>query len=153
MNKPYFRIHPGQPAPLRLTVSRTVRFEEVDPLGIVWHGRYPSYFEDARVALGKRFDIGYLDFYNAGVVTPIKKMHVDYHRPLVFEEPFTIEAILHWSEAARMNIELVLRNADAQVTTTGYTVQMMMDKQSNFLLVPPPFYREFCERWQAGEIA
>lgn len=152
MNKPYFRRQAGQPTPLSVTVDRTVRFEEVDPLGIVWHGRYPSYFEDARVALGKQFGIGYLDFYNAGVVTPIKKMHVDYHRPLVFEEPFTIEARLHWSEAARINIEFILRNAQAQVTTTGYSVQMMMDEQHNFLLVTPPFYRAFCDRWLAGDV-
>jgi len=153
MNKPYFRTQPGQPAPLSVAVPRTVRFEEVDPLGIVWHGRYPSYFEDARVALGQRFGIGYLDFYNAGVVAPIKKMHVDYHRPLVFEEPFTIEGILHWNEAARMDFEFILRNADGQVTTTGYTVQMMMDRANILLLVPPPFYREFCDRWRSGEMA
>ena len=80
----------------------SVTLEEVDPLGIVWHGRYPSYFEDARVALGNRFGIGYMDFYEKGIVTPIKKMHVDYHLPLTFQQPFTIEGILHWTEAARL---------------------------------------------------
>ncbi|TRZ93167.1 acyl-CoA thioesterase [bacterium] len=152
MNKPYFRIQPGQPPSLRAVVSRSVRFEEVDPLGIVWHGRYPGYFEDGRVALGKRFGIGYLDFYNAGVVTPIKNMHIDYHRPLSFDTSFTIEAVLHWSEAARLNFEFILRDGDGLVATTGYTVQMMMDRDNNYLLAPPPLYREFCKRWQAGEV-
>lgn len=153
MSKPYFRPRPGQPEALREKVSRVVRFEEVDPLGIVWHGRYPSFFEDARVALGDRFGIGYLDFYNVGIVTPIKKMHVDYHLPLSYGDPFTIEAILHWSEAARINFEFILRNEAGEVTTTGYTVQMMMDEEKNYLLAQPDFYREFCERWKAGEIS
>lgn len=152
MNKPYFRSQPGHPSPLRFTVPRTVRFEEVDSLGIVWHGRYPGYFEDGRVALGNRFGIGYMDFYNAGIVTPVKQMHIEYHRPLSFDAPFTIEAILHWSEAARMNFEFILRNGDGVVATTGYTVQMMMDRENNYLLAPPTFYREFRQRWQAGEI-
>jgi hypothetical protein len=29
-----------------------VRFNEADPLGIVWHGHYIRYFEDGREAFG-----------------------------------------------------------------------------------------------------
>lgn len=152
MNKPYFSGQPGDPAPLRTRVTRVVRFEEVDPLGIVWHGRYPSYLEDGRVALGERYGIGYMDFYRQGVLTPIKKMHLDYHRPLRFGEPFSIEGILHWSEAARLNFEFILRNEAGEVTTTGYTVQMMMDLEHNLLLLLPPFYREFCASWLRGDL-
>lgn len=153
MQKAYFKTTAGQPAPLRVTVERRVRFEEVDPLGIVWHGRYPGYFEDARVAFGDRFGIGYMDFYRQGILAPIKKLHVDYRRPLRFGDPFTIEGLLHWSEAARLNFEFILRNAAGEVTTSGYTVQMLMDAEHNVLLVPPPFYQAFCERWARGDLA
>ncbi|HQT98382.1 MAG TPA: hypothetical protein PK416_10990, partial [Thermodesulfobacteriota bacterium] len=37
MIAPYFTDEEGAPAPLRETLSRRVRFEEVDPLGIVCH--------------------------------------------------------------------------------------------------------------------
>ena len=70
MRKPYFPRRVGDPPPLRILVQRRVRFEEVDPLGIVWHGRYPGYFEDARVALGSRYGIGYEDFIRHGVPVP-----------------------------------------------------------------------------------
>lgn len=152
MRKPYFPRQADAPEPLRMTVARTVRFEEVDPLSIVWHGRYPSYFEDGRVLLGERYGIGYMDFYDNGILAPIKQMHVDYHRPLHFREEFTIEAILHWSEAARLNHEFILRDSGEQVATTGYTVQMMMDPDKNILLVPPEFYQQFLERWRNGEL-
>ena len=153
MLKPYFRYLAGAPSSLSIRVERRVRFEEVDPLGIVWHGRYPSYFEDARVALGERFGIGYMDFYGQGIIAPIRKMHLDYHRPLSFGEEFSIEGILHWSEAVRLNHEFVIRNAAGKVTTSGYTVQMLLDREENVLLVPPPFYAEFRRRWQQGALA
>jgi acyl-CoA thioester hydrolase len=153
MRKPYFRPQEGAPQQLRCSVERTVRFEEVDALGIVWHGRYPSYFEDGRVLLGEKYGLGYMDLYNQGIVSPIKQMHVDYQLPLRFGDPFTIEAILHWSDAVRLNHEFILRNAEGAVTTTGYTVQLMMDQEDNVLMVPPPFYDEFRQRWQAGELA
>ena len=151
MRKPYFRKEEGAPQSLRCTVERIARFEEVDALGIVWHGRYPSYFEDGRVLLGEKFGIGYLDFYRQGIIAPIKQMHIDYHKPLQFSEPFTIEALLHWSEATRLNHEFILRNSAGEVTTTGYTVQLLMDSDHNVLMVPPPFYQAFRDRWTAGE--
>ena len=75
MIKPYFKTDEGQPAPLPIRIRQKVRFEEVDSLGIVWHGRYASYFEDARVAFGEKYGIGYMDFYANGVVAPIKLTH------------------------------------------------------------------------------
>ena len=153
MITPYFTAEEGAPAPLRASVPRRVRFEEVDPLGIVWHGRYASYFEDGRVALTDRYGIGYLDFHEKGVVAPIRKLHVDYFRSLRFRETFTVEAVLHWTEATRLNMEFILRNEAGEVTTTGYTVQMMLDADRNLLMLPPPFYREFLDRWRKGELA
>lgn len=152
MRKPYFRTPADAPPPLRCVVQRIVRFEEVDPLGIVWHGRYPSYFEDGRVLLGKQFGLGYLDFYEQGIVAPIKQMHADYHLPLRFGDEFSIEAILHWSDAARLNHEFILRNAAGEVTTTGYSVQLLLDNDFNVLMLPPPFYEAVRERWRAGEL-
>jgi len=152
VRKPYFKKQPSDPQPLKITVSRCVRYEECDPLGIVWHGRYSSYFEDARLALGNRFGIGYLDFHRNQVAAPIRKLHFDYFRPLVFAQEFSIEGILHWSEAARMNFEFILRNSQGQVTTTGYTVQMMIDEKNEYLLLQPDFYLQFCQRWKAGEL-
>jgi acyl-CoA thioester hydrolase len=153
MIKPYFPIREAQPDPLGICIKRSVRFEEVDSLRIVWHGRYPSYFEDARVALGEKYGIGYMDFFAHGIVAPIKKMHFDYYRPLSFQEEMTIEGILHWSDSARMNFEFIIRNGEGEVSTTGYTVQMMLDRDQNILVVPPRFYMEFCTRWKAGELS
>ncbi|MEA3543682.1 MAG: acyl-CoA thioesterase [Thermodesulfobacteriota bacterium] len=152
MKKAYFRPQEDAPEPLRCSVNRVVRFEEVDALAIVWHGRYPSYFEDGRVFLGAKYGLGYMDFYRHGVIAPIKQMHIDYRLPLSFGEPFTIEAILHWADATRLNHEFILRNEAGEVTTTGYSVQLLMDQEQNVLLLPPPFYAEFRQRWQVGEL-
>ena len=152
MSRAYFPIVEGAPEPLRVIVERQVRFEEVDPLNIVWHGRYPSYFEDARVAFGEKYGIGYLECYEQGIITPIKVMHIDYFRPLRFQERFSVEGILHWSSAARLNFEFIIRNKDQEITTTGYSVQMLLDTEQNVMLIPPPFIREFLDSWQKRAI-
>lgn len=152
MRKHYFKTDPGAPAPLSITVERQVRFEEVDPLQIVWHGRYPSYFEDARLALGNRYGFGYQDFYRAEIPTPIRQLQIDYLGPLHFEEKFTIEARLHWCEAARINIDYLIRNQKGELVTTGCSVQMMLNRNFEVLLTPPPFYQDLLHRWRTGEL-
>lgn len=150
MRKPYFSTAPGDPAPLRQTVQRRVRFEEVDPLGIVWHGRYPSYLEDARVAVCETFGIGYMDLYAAGVLAPIKKMHLDYHRPLRFGQVCSIEGALHFTEAARINYSCSIRDEAERLCTTGYTVQLMLDADEVLQMVPPRSIWNFCSAGAKG---
>lgn len=152
MKKPYFFRREGDPPPLRTLVKRRVRFEEVDPMGIVWHGRYVGYFEDGRVALGSLYGIGYEDFFRHGVPAPIRKLQIDYLTPLRFGEEFSIEAILHWSDAARLDFEFLVRSANDGLVATGCSVQLLLDPTGELLLFPPPFVREFRERWLAGTL-
>src|SRR5258708_12331969 len=60
----------------------TVRYNEADPLGIVWHGHYLRYFEDGREAFGKRYGISYMDFYLQGLAIPVVSVHWDFKKPL-----------------------------------------------------------------------
>lgn len=149
---PYFKSVPGTPAPLRVQVKRSVRFEEVDPLNIVWHGRYASYFEDARVALGKKYGVGYQDFHRHGFIIPIKQMYLDYVAPLHFGEQCRIEACLHWSEAARINFGFSIHGKNDALVATGYTVQLILSTDSELQMVFPDFYADFCRQWQAGQL-
>ncbi len=153
MRKPYFKAFPDAPPPLRGTVTRSIRFQEVDMLTIAWHGHYTSYFEDARVALGERYNIGYMDFYNNGILAPIKTAHVDFIRPLKFRDKITVEGIFHYTEAARLNSEYIIRDPEGRVAATGYIVQMMLDTDYELFLTQPEFLREFCQRWKAGKLS
>ena len=152
MKRPFFKTAAEAPPPLVVRVKRRVRFEEVDSLRIVWHGRYPSYLEDVREALGDRYGIGYLDFFAHGVVAPIKQLFFDYHLPLYLHEELTIEGLLHWSDAARLNFEYQIYNPEGRLATSAYSVQMMLDLHTNqVLMLNPPFYQDFLRRWRAGE--
>jgi len=148
--RPYFPQPEAAPAPLASQVSRRVRFEEVDALGIVWHGRYASWLEDGRVAICEANGIGYMELYSRGVLAPIKKMQLDYHHPLRFGQRCTIEGRLHYSEAARINYSCTIRDEDDRVCATGCTVQLMLDSGMQLLMTPPDFYLEFLHKWREG---
>jgi acyl-CoA thioester hydrolase len=151
MLKPYFKDQDG-PAPLTVSCRRVVRLEEVDALGIVWHGRYPSYLEDGREELGRRFGLGYLAFSAAGVILPIRSLIVDYLSPLKYLEEMTIETALHWHEAARLNISYRILGPEGRLATSGATVQLMTDTAGGLLLEAPAFYLDFQAKWREGRL-
>jgi len=148
----YFDREPGSPAPLRLDVHRRVRFNETDPMGIVWHGRYAIYFEEGAAELGRRCGLSYRDFMEAGLRAPIAALHTDFLKPLYLDEEFTIRCSLLWNEGARLNTEYELLKADGLVAARGYTVQVFTDAATGEVrLVTPPLLERCRTKWKAGD--
>ena len=148
--KNYFDVEKDAPPPLIVRTERRVRFEEVDVLGMVWHGRYPSYFEDGRIAFGDRYGMSYQRFIEEKTVAPVVQMHFDYKQPLRFDETFIIETALHWTEAARLNFTYMLFNGKKELVASGYTVQLFTDKKGEMLLFTPLWLKKFQHNWKEG---
>lgn len=155
---PYFKTpaicDDGSPAPLPLRnrVSRRVRFEEVDSLSIVWHGHYSSYFEDGRVAFGRQFGLHYIDMKQANIIAPVKNMHIDYIKPLYFDEECTIETCLHWSDASRLNFCYYIYNSEDVIVTKASTIQLFLNFEGALYMAKPTFYANFCDAWRQGKL-
>ncbi len=140
------------PDPLEAWCKRRVRFEECDPLGMMWHGRYVSYLEDARRAFGDKYGLGYHAFYANRVAAPIVRLHIDYHSPLRFDDKVEVSAILHWSAALRLNFEYEIRRDSGTLAASGYSVQLFTDMKGNLLFIPPNFITDFKDRWMKGTL-
>jgi acyl-CoA thioester hydrolase len=150
--KYYFERIEDAPDPLVVEIRRRVHFSEVDPLAIVWHGRYPSYFEEGSEELGRLCGMSYRDFYEAGLRAPIVKLHIDYVRPLLLAEEFTIRTVLVWDMSSRLNTEYYLVKDDGTIATSGYTVQVFTYASSGEVCIVSPGILVGCrERWKAGE--
>ncbi|HIJ78980.1 MAG: acyl-CoA thioesterase [Desulfobulbaceae bacterium] len=148
----YFATPPEGPLPLTADIARRVRFEEVDALNMVWHGRYPSYFEDGRIAFGEKHGLSYQLFKAHGVMAPIVQMHVDYHGPLRFNDTVRIEATLYWNDALRLDFDYKIIDSRQQLVTSGYTVQLLTDLHGDLLLIPPEWFQEFKNKWCQGHL-
>ncbi|MBN1867131.1 acyl-CoA thioesterase [Candidatus Sumerlaeota bacterium] len=149
----YFEPEPGAPPPLEAQAVRRVRFEEVDALGIVWHGRYASFLEDARAEFGLKYGLDYLDMRREGFVAPIVEFHLDYLHPLRLGDEFTVAATMLWSESARLNSEFRIRGSDGRDIARGYTVQILTDLDGQVLLTWPAYLERWRQSWKNGEMA
>ncbi len=150
----YFGWERGTPPPLEPTVTRTLRFSEVDALAIAWHGNYLRFFEDAHTELMRAIGLDYKQYFEQGLGAPIAQAHVDYHCPLRLDESFTVTARLFWNEGARLNVEYEIHTADGMLAATGYTVQMFVELATRQpCLTIPPLLAECQRRWREQEFA
>jgi acyl-CoA thioester hydrolase len=127
-----------------------VRFNEADPLGIVWHGHYIRYFEDGREAFGITHGLSYLDVYKQGFVIPVVAVQCDFKKSLRYGDKVIIETKYSPCEAAKMKFHYRLFNAaTGDLVATGSSVQVFLDKENSILqLSNPPFFEEWKKKQQ-----
>lgn len=128
-----------------LVVSQEVRvrFNETDPLGIVWHGYYITYFEDGREAFGRKHGLSYLDVFDSGFTTPIVKSTCEHKLSLKYGDVFRIETTIVDTPAAKMIYRYKIFNAQGEIACTGETIQVFLNKEGELMLTNPPFYEEW----------
>lgn len=123
-----------------------VRFNETDPLGIVWHGHYIVYFEDGREAFGREHGLTYLDIQAAGYVTPIVKSTCEHFLPLKYGETFRIVTTFINSTAAKLIYRYELFNKDNRLVCSGETIQVFLDADNNLCLYNPEFFQAWKDK-------
>lgn len=121
-----------------------IRFSEVDMMGVVWHGNYPLYLEDAREAFGAEFGLSYALYIKENVFVPIVKMDVDYKRPVRFGMRPVIRIEYVPTDAAKLIFDYKLYDRESgDVFLTARTVQVFMDRDYKLMWFSPDFYTQW----------
>lgn len=129
---------------MTVTQEIRVRFNETDPLGIVWHGCYITYFEDGREAFGRKHGISYLDVHQHNYTTPIVQSSCEHKLPLRYGDVARIETTIVDTPAAKMIFRYKIFDPNNNLACTGETVQVFLNQESELLLTNPAFY----EAWK-----
>jgi acyl-CoA thioester hydrolase len=132
-------------SPLLMTETLIrVRFNEVDSMGVVWHGHYIRYFEDGREDFGQKFGISYMDFYEKGILVPLVKIDCNYKKPLVYGDTALVETRFVDCDAAKTIFNYTIyNNRNREVVATGSSTQVFMNLKGELLLNFPPSYQEW----------
>jgi acyl-CoA thioester hydrolase len=133
-----------------LTASKNleIRFSEVDSMDFVWHGSYPLYFEDAREAFGKKYDLGYLLIFDSGFYAPLVDLSFHYKKPIVYGMHPRVDIFYRPTEAAKIIFDYEIHDTkDNELLATGRSVQVFLDKDYQLMWTNPEFYEEWKRKW------
>lgn len=129
-------------------INFEIRFNEVDSMGVVWHGAYPLYLEDAREAFGKKYGLDYLTIFGNGCFAPIVELNFKYKKPLLYGMHPAVAIRYVPTDAAKILFDYTIYDtADNTVVATGRSVQVFTDTSHQLLWFNPPFYEEWKRKW------
>lgn len=123
---------------ITVAVAITIQFYDLDPLGVVWHGNYPKFLEQARAALFEELGFGYQKMAHSNYAWPIVGLNIKYVRPLRLGQIIQVTATLVEYEH-RIKINYVITDAvSGERLTKAHTVQVTVERSTNELCFETP---------------
>ena len=133
-------------------IELDVPFHDLDPMGVVWHGRYAKYLELARCALLATFDYDYPAMRESGYAWPVVELNVKYVRPLRYGQKFRVRAdLLEWENRIKIGY-LVVDAATGERLTRAVTVQVAIEVATGEMqFVSPAVLIDRLRRYDEGD--
>jgi len=129
---------------LQVEKNIEVRFSEVDSMGIVWHGNYALYFEDARELFGKTYHLEYMRMYEHGFYAPLVELKLNFKRAVRYEDKIKVRCTYRDTDTAKIIFDYEIINIETdEVLVSGHTTQVFLDKDFQLVWRTPDFYQEW----------
>lgn len=133
------------------TISATklieVSFSDIDSLHIVWHGKYVKYFEDAREYFGKKYNFGYMTFYENKYMLPLVDLEISYKKMVAYDEILKVEITYVPTESAKVIFTYKIFNQTNEIVCTGKSVQVITTIEKKLVLKNPDFVKKWIKKW------
>ena len=111
------------------SIKIKVRYCETDQMGLVHHGSYINYFEEARISWISNLGFFYSEMEKSGIILPVSKLNVSYLRPSYFDDELVVNVELAELPTSRLIFNYTIKNKD-EVVVTGTTVLAFLNKET-----------------------
>lgn len=121
----------------------SVQFYDLDPMDVVWHGRYVEYLEVVRGVLLDSIAYNYPEMKESGYAWPVIDMHLRYTESARFGQRLKLRAeIIEWEN--RLRIDYLISDAKTgrrlvRASTTQVAVEISTHEMC---FVSPPILLE-----------
>ncbi len=96
-----------------------------DYAGVVWHGTYITWMEEARIECLRSMGIEYKDLVNLGCELPVVELSVRYHRTLEFGLKAVVKSRMEQVTGVRLNWDQVIVSPDGEIVYTTAKITLV----------------------------
>jgi acyl-CoA thioester hydrolase len=147
----------ARPEPLPLagfTIEIPVRFAECDSYGVVWHGHYSLYLEQAREALTGHHGFTATRALDLGYRVPITRMEIRYKSAILADTVVRVTVRLRAPSVARLELDYEIRDESGKLLASAETEQVVLNADGELLVSLPAaiqrLVREILEAQDSG---
>ena len=123
------------------SIEIKVRYCETDQMGLVHHGSYINYFEEARIAWISNLGFSYSEMEKSGIILPVSKLNVNYLRPAYFDDDLLVSVEIAELPTSRLIFNYTI-NKEEEVIVTGTTVLAFLNKETKKPVKCPDYMLE-----------
>lgn len=120
---------------MRYKHKSTTRYKDVDKMGYVHNSVYQVYFEEARIDMVKNEGYPYSRVEEEGIIFPISSAHLDYKKPIRYDENFIVEVYFEYMKSFSFKIAYKIVDEAGGEICSGYTIHASVSAKDN----------EFCD--------
>lgn len=121
----------------------TVFPHHTDYGGMVWHGTYLTWLEEARVESLESTGVTFNDFVSLGCDTPVIDLSLRYHQPLRLGDKAIVKTLMDL-QGVKLKWEYKIQSLDAQITyLSGSITLVSIDREKGKIMRKlPPLIKE-----------
>ena len=132
-------------------IRKEVMPQHTDHAGVLWHGYYLNWLEEARIDALSKVGIKYIDLIKDGYEMPVVSIEIKYKSPILHGEEILIESefVINESPRIKINSNFIGRN---NIITTSSSIDLVLINKENFSIVrkKPKFFLEALNQLKNG---
>lgn len=113
------------------TTQYRVTYADSDPMGIVYYGNYPKFYEIGRTEMIRELGYTYQEIEESGIYMPVASMNNKYIRPVYYDELITIETTLKKIPEVRMVFHNRILNEKGEEVNTAEVTLVFLNAETN----------------------
>jgi acyl-CoA thioester hydrolase len=113
-SEPNHALQPTQESVVEQWFEYPVRAQphHTDYAGVVWHGSYIAWMEEARIECFRSLGMDYADMVAMGCELPVVDLSIRYHRPVRMGMPVVIKTRITSMKGVRINWDYQIQSPD-----------------------------------------
>lgn len=114
-----------------------VRYAETDAMGVVHHGSYVVYLEEARTNYARQRGSAYSDFEQSGYYLLVAEIHLRYLKAARYDQRLVVRCWLEEmkSRALTFNYEIV-DEVSGELIVTGFSKHVCVTRDGSVATIP-----------------
>ena len=132
-------------------IRKEVMPQHTDHAGVLWHGYYLNWLEEARIDALSKVGIKYIDLIKDGYEMPVVSIEIKYKSPILHGEEILIESEFVINESPRIKINSNFIGIN-NIITTSSSIDLVLINKENFSIIrkKPKFFLEALNKLKNG---
>lgn len=115
-----------------------------DYAGVVWHGNYLTWMEEARVECWRSLGINYADLVNSGCELPVIEVNLRYHQPMKMGDRAMVKTRMNEIQGVRIHWDYqITAEQSPLIYVSGRVTLVGIDREKGKIMRQlPPFLKD-----------